>query len=83
MVFCFNGTKYTFVVKDRSKVIAFLNAHPRQQNLTADEKLFNEDFDIGIDFNDILRNYNGGRLPSYSGNSYNDGLESAKSMMLV
>ena len=39
--------------------------------------MFNTSSQVGKDFIGILENYTEGRLPSYSGSSQNDGLESS------
>jgi len=81
-VFANNGTKYAFVVNDRAKAEAFLLANPILSNTTADRTMFNKNSQAGKDFIEILENYTEGRLPSYSGNSQNDGLESAYAEIL-
>jgi len=81
-VFANNGTKYAFVVNDRAKAEAFLAAYPFLSNTTADGRMFNENSQVGKDFINILKDYMQGRLPSYSGNSQNDGLESAYAEIL-
>ncbi|UFH33826.1 hypothetical protein LNP04_09040 [Chryseobacterium sp. C-71] len=79
LIFVYNGTKYALVVNDRAKAIAFLDAYPSSSNtITVDgKKVFNRNSQVGNDFNKIYDNYMQGRLPSYSGSSQNDGLESA------
>ncbi|RZK66155.1 MAG: hypothetical protein EOO92_25560, partial [Pedobacter sp.] len=81
-VFANNGTKYAFVVNDRAKAEAFLLAYPFVSNTTPDGRMFNENSQVGRDFINILKDYMQGRLPSYSGNSQNDGLESAYAEIL-
>jgi len=82
LVFANNGTKYAFVVNDRAKVEAFLAAYPFSNNTTPDGRMFNENSQVGRDFIEILKNYTEGRLPNYSGNDQNDGLESAYAEIL-
>lgn len=82
-VFCANGTKYALVVKDRAKAEAFLNAYPLATNTEQpDGKKFNEHSVVGRDYLSIVADYQRGRLPSYSGSSQNDGLESAWAQIL-
>lgn len=82
LVFANNGTKYAFVVNDRAKVEAFLTAYPFSNNTTPDGRMFNENSQVGRDFIEILKNYTEGRLPNYSGNDQNDGLESSYAEIL-
>lgn len=81
-VFSSNGTIYAFVVIDRDKAIAFLNAYPFANNTTNEGRIFNQKYAVGIDFMDIYNKYMQGSLPSYSGNSQNDGMESALARIL-
>ncbi|MDR3024521.1 hypothetical protein [Chryseobacterium sp.] len=81
-VFSSNGTKYALVVTDRVKAEAFLAAYPFLSNTSDDGRMFNDKFNVGIDFINIYENYMIGRLPSYSGNSQNDGMESAYAQIL-
>lgn len=81
-VFSFNGTKYAFVITDRDKAMAFLAAYPFLNNTNNEGRIFNDKSTVGKDFLEILENYMTGRLPSYSGNSQTDGLESAYAEIL-
>lgn len=81
-VFAHNGTKYAFVITDRVKALAFLAAHPFAENTTDGGAIFNEFSEIGIDFIRIYKDYGTGRLPSFSGNDQNDGMESAYAYIL-
>ncbi|WP_449399397.1 hypothetical protein [Chryseobacterium wanjuense] len=81
-VFSSNGTIYAFVVTDRNKAIAFLAAYPFASNTEDEGRIFNESSSVGKDFRDIYKNYMEGRLPTYSGNSQNDGMESAFARIL-
>ena len=81
-IFSCNGAIYAFVVEDRQKVIDFLNAFPEAENLSPNRQLINNNSQLGKDFNEILENYMTGSLPSYSGNSQRDGLESGLAQIL-
>ncbi len=81
-VFSSNGTIYAFVVTDREKAIAFLAAYPLANNTTNEGRIFNDSSAVGKDFLNILENYMVGRLPAYSGNSQDDGIESAYASIL-
>ncbi|WP_312511023.1 hypothetical protein [Chryseobacterium culicis] len=81
-VFSSNGTKYAFVVTDRVKAEAFLAVYPFLANTTNEGRIFNKNYSVGSDFNTIYSYYMQGSLPSYSGNSQNDGMESAYAQIL-
>ncbi|UTX46976.1 hypothetical protein [Chryseobacterium sp. MA9] len=81
-VFSSNGTIYAFVITDRDKVTEFLAAYPFSSNTTNEGRIFNDKSEVGKDFLEILENYMTGRLPAYSGNSQNDGLESGYAYIL-
>ncbi|EFK37938.1 Uncharacterised protein [Chryseobacterium gleum] len=81
-VFSSNGTKYALVVTDRAKAEAFLVAYPFLTNTTNEGRIFNKNYAVGSDFNTIYNYYMQGSLPSYSGSSQNDGMESAYAQIL-
>ena len=57
-------------------------AYPFSSNTTNEGRIFNDKSEVGKDFLEILENYMEGRLPAYSGNSQNDGLESGYAYIL-
>ncbi|WP_336690511.1 MULTISPECIES: hypothetical protein [unclassified Chryseobacterium] len=81
-VFSYNGSQYAFVVNDRAKAIAFVAAFPFASNTTDEGRIFNEASSVGRDFLEIYKHYMTGRLPSYSGTSQDDGMESAYAQIL-
>lgn len=81
-IFSCDGSVYALVVEDRQKAIDFLIAFPEAENLIPNRQLINNNSVVGQDFNEIYKNYTQGNLPSYSGNSQKDALESALSQIL-
>ena len=54
LTYSHDGSVFAFVVTNKQEATAFLNAYPSNTNLDSGEKLFNNNTQLGKDFNKIL-----------------------------
>jgi len=76
-VFASNGSTFALVVTDRQAAATFLAMYPKANNYNFNSKIFNDESDMGIDFNNIYNAFSSGKFPNYSGKDQNDALETA------
>ncbi len=77
-----DGSVFAFVVTNRQEATDFLAAYPMSTNWDSGSKLFNEETQLGKDFNDIYGSIKKGTFPNYSGSDQNDALETALAYVL-
>ena len=82
LVYAKNGAVFALVVTNTQQAQVFLTTYPKDINWDSGTKLFNEETQLGKDFNEIYNSIKGGTYPNYSGNDQNDALETSLAYIL-